>query len=87
MTDAEKLRQAQDFIAREVQKKGAGRIDALHWEQTSQDQTTKIHQLVVFRSGEKSIFTFTEYELLEKYGSKQWEKQLRSHVGEILMEL
>ena len=87
MTEAEKIREAQGFISQEVQKKGTGRIDALHWEQTPQDQTTKIHGLVVFRGGEKSVFTFTEWELIEDYGSKHWEKQLRSHVGEILMEL
>ncbi len=86
MTETEKLRQAQDFIARELQQKGAGRIDALDWEQTPQDRATRIHRLVVFLGGEKFIFTFTEYELLDNYGSKQWQKQLRDHVGDILTE-
>jgi hypothetical protein len=71
MTESEKVRDAQDFIAREVQKKGAGRVDALNWEQAPHDQTTRIHLLVIFRGGEKSIFTFTEYELLEGYGSRE----------------
>ena len=87
MTKSENVLNAQDFIAREVQNKGACRVDALSWEQTPNNQTTKIHRLVVFRGGTKSIFTFTEYELLEDCGSKEWEKQLRSHVGEILTEL
>lgn len=86
MTEAEKLNQAQDFITRELQKKGADGINALTWEQTPPDKATKIHRLVLFRGGEKSVFTFTEYELLEDYGSRQWEKELRSRVGEILME-
>ena len=86
MTEAEKLREAQDFITRALQKQSVDRIDALHWEQTPQDLTTKIQRLVLLRSGEKYIFTFTEYELFEDYGSKEWEKQLRNHVGEILME-
>jgi len=86
MTEAEKLRQAQDFITRELQKKFVDRINALIWEQIPQDRATGIHRLVVFRGGEKSVFTFTEYELLEHHGSKQWEKQLRGHVSDILME-
>ncbi len=87
MTEAEKLRQAQDFITRELQQKGAGRIDALKWDQGPHDPAARIHRLVVLRGGEKSIFTFTEYELLEDHGSKEWEKQLRGHVGEILVGL
>jgi NADH:ubiquinone oxidoreductase subunit len=85
-TEAEILREAQDFITREVQKKGADRINALTWEQTPQDRATKIHRLVIFRGEEKSVFTFTEYELLEHYGSKEWEKHLQSHISDIMME-
>ena len=87
MTESEKVRNAQDFIAREVQKKGAGRIDAIVWEQTPQGRATRTHRLVIIQGGEKSIFTFTEYKLLKDYGSKKWEIQLRQHVGDILMEL
>ena len=86
MTEAEKHRQAQDFITREMQKKGADRIDALKWDQGPHDPAAEIHRLIAIRGGEKSIFTFMKYELLEDYGSKQWEKELRGHVGEILME-
>jgi len=85
--EAEKIRDAQDFIARELQKRGANQIDTLSWEQTPQDRATRIHRLVLFRGGEKSIFTFTEYELLENYGSKQWEKQLLGHISDILVDL
>jgi len=87
MTEPETLREAQDFITREVQKHDADRVDALSWDQGPHDLAAGIHRLVVFRGSEKSIFTFTEYELLEHYGSKEWEKQLRGHVGEILIEL
>ena len=86
MTEAEKLCEAQDFITRTLQQKGATRIDALYWEQGPHDPAAGIHRLIVFRGGEKSIFTFTKYGLLENHGSKEWEKQLRSHVGEILMK-
>ena len=86
MTESEKVRNAQNFIAQEVQKKGASRVDEVNWEQGPHDVTVGIHRLIVLRGGEKSIFTFTEYELLDNYGSKQWEKQLRIHVGEVLME-
>jgi len=87
MTESEKIALSQDFINRELQRRGVERIDTITWEQTPQDRITRIHRLVVFRGGEKSIFTFTEYELLDKYGSKQWEKQLRDYVGEVLVEL
>jgi hypothetical protein len=87
MTDSEKLTKAQDYISRELQQQGTNPIDVLTWEQTPQDRATKIHRLVLFRGGDKSVFTFTEYELLDNYGSKLWEKELQGHVGEILMEL
>ena len=86
MTESEKVRNAQDFINRELQKKGAGRIDKIEWEQTPQGRVTRVHRLVIIRGGEKSIFTFTEYELLKDYGSKKWENQLLHRVGNILME-
>jgi len=85
MTEAEKLREAQNFITRELQKKGADRVDALSWDQDSHNSVAGIHRLFVFRGGEKSIFTFTEYELLEHYGSKQWEKQLRGYISDVMM--
>jgi hypothetical protein len=87
MTESKKIHEAEDYIARKLLKHGASRIDALDWEQGPHDPAAGIHRLIVSRGGEKSIFTFTEYELLENYGSKEWEKQLRGHVGEILMEL
>ena len=85
-TEAEKLRETQDFITRELQKKGIDRINALTWEQNPLDRATRIHRLVVFRGEGKFFSTFTEYELLEHHGSKQWEKQLQGHVSDILME-
>ena len=87
MRTADKLRKAQDFINRELQKQSADRFYAQDWEQTPHDRATRTHRLVVFRDGEKSVFTFTEYELLENYGSKKWEKHLWSHVGKILMRI
>ena len=86
MTEVEKLRKAQNFIAQELQKKGTGHVDAVNWAQGPHNAVAGIHRLIVLRGGEKSVFTFTEYELLENYGSKEWVKQLRGHVGEILME-
>jgi hypothetical protein len=86
MIEIDKLREAPDFITRELQKQGVDLIDTIDWQQTPQDRATKIHRLVLIRGGEKSIFTFTEYELLENHGSKQWEKQLRDHVSDMLME-
>jgi len=85
-TKAEKLREAQDFITRELEEKASDRIDALSWSQDPHDLATGIHRLVVFRGEEKSALTFTEYELLEHYGAKQWEKHLRGHINDIMME-
>lgn len=87
MTESENLSQAQDFITQELQIRGADRINAITFEQTPQDRATRIHRLILFRGSEKSIFTFTEYMLLNNYGSQEWEEQMRSHVGEILTEL
>ena len=86
MTESEELLEARDFIIREVQKKSTDRVDAISWGQGPWDPAAGIHRLVVFRGGEKSVLTFSEYELLNQYGSKEWEKQLRGHVGDILME-
>ena len=87
MTDADKLSKARNFVTREPHKQGSDRTEELAWEQTPQDRTTKILRLVVFRGDEKSIFTFTEYALLDNHGSKQWGKQLRNHVNGVLTEL
>ena len=86
MTEAEELRDAQGLSVRELQKNSSSRIDALNWEQGPHNAAAGIHRLVVFRGGEKSIFTSTKYDLLEDYSSQQWKKELRSHVGDILME-
>ena len=85
--EVEKLRYTQDFITRELQKQSADRIDALTWEQTPQGRATRTHRLVIFRGDVKSIYTFTEYELLKDYGSKKWEKKMGQHVGDILKEI
>lgn len=87
MTDSEKLTKAQEYISQESQKQDSDRIDAFHWEQTPHDQTTKIYRLGLFRGREKSIFTFTEFDLIDNHDSKQWEKQLRSHANDVLTEL
>ena len=87
MSEEEKLKYAQDFIGREIQKKSGGRIDAIDWEQTPQGRATGVHRLVILRGGEKSIFTFTEYELLKEYGSQIWKNQLRHRTGDILKEI
>jgi len=55
MREEEKLREAQDLITRELQKKGADRVDALSWDQDPNDVAARIHRLVVFRGGEKSV--------------------------------
>ena len=87
MTEIEKLLEAQDFIARELQRKSAGRVDAMSWGQGPKDLPAGIYRLTVFHGGEQSIFTFTKYDLRENYGSRQWKKELRTQVGDILMEL
>ena len=86
MTEVEKLREAQDFITRELAQKGGGRIDAISWAQGRHDAAAGIHRLIVSRGGEKAIFTFSKYELLENFGSKRWERELRTQVGDILAD-
>ena len=87
MTDAEKLSLAQDFLSRELQKYGADSLEAVSWEQTPQGRASRYHRLVILRGGEKSLFKFTEYELLKDYGSEKWENRLRNRIGDILIEL
>jgi hypothetical protein len=82
--EEEILREAQEYITREIQRQTTGRIGALSWEQTPNDRAARIHRLVLFQGGEKTIFTFTEYELRENYGSEQWERRLREDVSNIL---
>jgi hypothetical protein len=86
MTDVEKLQGAQDFINRELQMKSVRRIDAIDWEQTPQGRASRYHRLVIVRGGEKSIFKFTEYELLKDYGSKKWKNRLQSRTSNILID-
>jgi hypothetical protein len=86
MTESDKLKQAQDFITQALQKQGAVRIDAIDWEQTPQGRASRYQRLVILRGSEKSIFTFTEYELLKEHGSEKWENRLLSRVGDILIE-
>ena len=86
MTESDKLIQAQNLLTRELQNQDDDRIDKIEWEQTPQGRISRIHRLVIFRRGEKSIFTFTEYELLKDYGSEKWEHRLRRRVDNILID-
>jgi len=81
------IRDTQDCISREIQRQAVCRIDALHWEQTPQDLATRIRRLVLFQGGEKSIFSFTEYELRENHGSQQQERQMQDPISDVLIEL
>jgi hypothetical protein len=87
MVEAEKLQCAKDYIAGELKKQAADRLDEISWDQGPWDPAVGIYRLVLSRDGEKSIFSFTKYELLKNHGSQQWKKELRDHVGDILMEL
>lgn len=86
MTDAEKVTRAQDLITRKLYKQGDDRIDKIEWEQTPLSRLARIHRLVIFRRGEKSIFIFTEYELLKDYGSDKWEHRLLRRVSDIQID-
>jgi hypothetical protein len=86
MTESEKLSRAQHFLTQEFEKQSVGRIDTIDWEQTPQGRASRYHRLVIFRGGEKSIFKFTEYELLKDYGSEKWENRLRSRTSNILID-
>jgi hypothetical protein len=86
MSDAEKVTHAQDLITRELHKLDDDRIDKIEWEQTPQGRLARLHRLVIFRRGEKSIFIFTEYELLKDFGSDKWEHRLQCRVGDIQID-
>ena len=87
VSEPEKLQYAKDYIARELLQQGADRVDEISWYQGPWDPAAGIYRLTVSRDREKTIFTFTKYELLKNYGSPGWKKDLRNHINDILTEL
>jgi len=87
MTEEEKLQYAQHYIAQELLKQAADRVEELNWDQGPWDPAAGIYRLTVSRDNGKSIFSFTKYELLKNHGSQDWKKDLLNHINDILTEL
>ncbi len=87
MTEGEKIRQAQRFIKSEIQKSYARKIDAFTWEQTDVDVSVGMHRLIVYLGDQPSIFMFTKHELIDDFGTANWEKRLRERLDSVFQEL
>ncbi|MBA7547522.1 hypothetical protein ES705_39944 [subsurface metagenome] len=87
MTEEEKIRQAQQFIKSEIQKYYTRKIDAFTWEQSNRDVSTGMHRLIVYQGENQSIFMFTKHELIDDFGTANWEKRLRERLDLVFQEL
>ena len=81
------IRQAQQFIKSEIQKSYTRKIDAFTWKQTNRDVSTGMHRLIVYQGEKQSIFMFTKHELIDDFGTANWEKRLRESLDSVFQEL
>ena len=87
MSDFDEIRLAQEYVFNQLQKAKPNNIYALSWRQEEINTLVEEIRFTVY-SGDKSyVFTFTEKELIEGYGTKIWEKRLTRRVKEILAEI
>ncbi len=87
MSDFDEIRLAQEYVINQLQKAKPNNIYALSWRQEEINTLVEEIRFTVY-SGDKSyVFTFTEKELIEGYGTKIWEKRLTRRVKEVLAEI
>jgi len=87
MSDFDKILSAHEFVTNQLQKAKPANLNALSWRQEEINALVEEFRLTVY-SGDKSyVFTFTEKELIEGYGTKIWEKRLTRRVKEVLAEI
>ena len=86
MNDSDTIRFAQEFIVTQLQKAKPDNIDALTWRQNEINALVEEFKLTVYSKDKSSVFTFTEKELIEDYGTKKWERRLSGRMKEILAE-
>ena len=87
MTEGEMIRQAQQFIKSEIQKSYTRKIDAFTWKQTDVDVSVGMHRLIVYIGDQPSTFMFTKHELIDDFGTANWEKRLRERLDSVFQEL
>ena len=83
-SESGKIRFTQEFILNQLQKARPSNIDALTWRQKEIDALVEEFKLTVYSGEKSSVFTFTEKELIEDYGTKKCKKRLSRRVKEIL---
>ena len=87
MSNLDEIRLAQEFVVNQVKKAKPGTIKALSWRQEEINALIEEIILILHLEDKSSVFTFTEKELSEGYGTEIWEKRLTGRVQEILAEI
>jgi len=84
MPDFDLIRLAQEYIVTQLENAKPDSIDAFIWDQREVNALIEEVRLTVHFADQDFVFTFTEEELIQDYGSKKWESRLNGRVKEIL---
>jgi hypothetical protein len=83
----EMLTGARKLITAQIEKKLGAQVTGVAWGSKSLNLTAGEHGLVIHRGSEKRVFTFTEVELIDDYGSLKWRSHLLARVNEIVRKM
>jgi hypothetical protein len=84
---AERLAGARKLITAQIEKKLGAQMTGVAWGSKSLNLRAGEHGLVIHRGSEKQVFTFTEAELTDGYGSLKWRSHLLGRVNEIVRKM
>jgi uncharacterized lipoprotein YddW (UPF0748 family) len=74
MNDFDQILSAHEFVTNQLQKAKPANINALSWRQEEINALVEEFRLTVYSVDKSYVFTFTERELIEDYGTQKWEK-------------
>jgi hypothetical protein len=83
----EMLGGARRLVTLQIEKKLGARMAGAVWGSRSLNLRTGEHGLVIHRGSEKRVFTFTEAELTDGYGSPKWRSHLLARVNESVRKM
>jgi len=87
MPDFDLIRLAQEYVVTQLENAKPDSIDAFIWHQREVNALIEEVRLTVHLADQNFVFTFTEAELIQDYGTKEWETRLNERVKEILTEI
>ncbi len=87
MSNLDEIHLAQEFVINQLQKTKPGTIKAFNWCQEEINALVEEIGLILCSEDTSYVFTFTEKELSERYGTEIWEQRLTGRVQEILSEI